>query len=53
MKLRAEFQAGIDDLVKMCVISSYKREMERHTKKTLFLSKVIKNSRAPFEVKTS
>lgn len=26
MKLRAEFQAGIDDLVKMCVISPYKRE---------------------------
>lgn len=54
MKPRAEFQAGIDDLVKMCVISSYKREMERHTKETLFLSKgELKIQRAPFEVKTS
>lgn len=28
MKLRVAFQAGIDDLVKMCIISPYKREME-------------------------
>lgn len=53
MKLKVEFQAGIDDLVKMCIISPIYKRNGRHTKKTLFLSDVIKNSRAPFEVKTS
>lgn len=27
MKPKVEFQVGIDDLVKMCIISPYKREM--------------------------
>lgn len=27
MKLKVELQVGIEDLVKMCIISPYKREM--------------------------
>lgn len=33
MKLKVEFQAGIDDLVKLCIISLYKREMEGTARK--------------------
>lgn len=33
MKLRVEFQAGMDDLVKMYIISPYKKEMEGTPKK--------------------
>lgn len=28
MKPKVEFQVGIDDLVKMCIISPYKKEIE-------------------------
>lgn len=46
MKLRVKFQVGIDDLVKMCIISLYEEKWKTHQEKTLFLSNMIKNSRA-------
>ena len=45
MKLKEEFELGIDDFVKMCIISLQKWEMEGlPTKKTLFPQKVINTS---------
>lgn len=51
MKLRVEFQAGIDDLVKMCVISPYKREMEGTPRKHCSWVRWLKIQEPPLKSK--